>query len=101
MSSCDSVILSLGGGVSWDDSATFVAFAKAFEMLDSWISYRKTLVGTLARLVPSLANSSTTSFFPRKICKYSRPSNFFLTYGAPSNIAAICHTNMTNLYWLD
>jgi hypothetical protein len=29
----DSVMLSLGGGVSWDDSATLVAFAKAFEML--------------------------------------------------------------------
>jgi hypothetical protein len=27
------VILSLGGGVSWDESATLVAFAKAFEML--------------------------------------------------------------------
>jgi hypothetical protein len=31
----DSVKLSFGGGVSWDDSTTLVAFAKAFEMLGS------------------------------------------------------------------
>jgi hypothetical protein len=40
----DSVMLSLGGGVSWDNSATLVAFTKAFEMLGSWSSYRKTPV---------------------------------------------------------
>jgi hypothetical protein len=67
MPSCDSVMLSFGGRVSWDDSAALVAFAKAFEMIGSWRSYRKTLVGTMARLEPSLANSSTTSFFPHKI----------------------------------
>jgi hypothetical protein len=44
----DSVMLSLGGGVSWDDSATLVAFAQALEMLASWCSYRKTPVGTIA-----------------------------------------------------
>jgi hypothetical protein len=74
MISGDSVMLSLGGGVSWDD---LVAFAKDFKMLGSWSSYRKTPVGTMARLEPSLANSSAASFFPRKICKYSRPSKLF------------------------
>jgi hypothetical protein len=77
MTSGDSIVLSLGGGVSWDDSAALVAFAKAFEMLGSWSSYRNTNVGTMARLEPSLANSSATSFFPHKICKYSRPSKLF------------------------
>jgi hypothetical protein len=33
MTSGDSVILSLSGGVSWDDSTALVAFAKTFEML--------------------------------------------------------------------
>jgi hypothetical protein len=70
MTSGDLVMLSLGGGVSWDDSTTLIAFAKALEILGSWSSYRKTPVGTIARLEPSLANSFTTSFFPRKICKY-------------------------------
>jgi hypothetical protein len=69
MTSGVSVILWHGGGVFWDDSATLVALAKAFEMLGSWSSYRKIPVGTMARLEPSLANSSVTSFFPRKICK--------------------------------
>jgi hypothetical protein len=62
-----SVILLHGGGVSWDDSAALVAFAKAFEILGSWSSYKKIPMGTMARLEPSLANSFTTSFFPRKI----------------------------------
>jgi hypothetical protein len=73
----DSVILSHGGGVSWDDSAALEAFAKAFEILGSCSSYRKTPVGTMAQLEPSLANSSVTSFFPHKICMYSRPSKLF------------------------
>jgi hypothetical protein len=77
MTSGDSIMLSFGGRVSWDDSATLVAFAKAFEMLGSRSSYRKTHVGTVARLVPSMANSSVTSIFPRKICKYSRASKLF------------------------
>jgi hypothetical protein len=77
MTSGGSVMLSLGGGVSWDDSAALVAFAKAFEMLGSWSSYRKTPVGTMARLEPTLANSFVTSFFPHKICMYSRPSKLF------------------------
>jgi hypothetical protein len=77
MTSGDLVIFSLGGGASWDDSAILVAFAKAFEMLGSWSSYRKNPVGTMACLEPSLANSSVTSFFPHKICKYSRPSKLF------------------------
>jgi hypothetical protein len=63
MTSGHLVMLSFGGGVSWDDSATLVAFAKAFEMRGSWSSYRKALVGTVARLELSLANSSATSFF--------------------------------------
>jgi hypothetical protein len=77
MTSDDSVIVSFGGRVSWDDSTALIAFAKAFEMLGSWSSYRKTHVGIMARLEPSLANSSTTSFFPHKICKYSSPSKLF------------------------
>jgi hypothetical protein len=48
MTSDDSVILSLGGGVSWDDSVTLVAFMKAFEMVGSWSSCRKTPMGTMA-----------------------------------------------------
>jgi hypothetical protein len=77
MTSGDSVMLSFGGGVSWDDSATLVALAKAFEIVGSWSSYKKTLVGTIACLELSLANSSAISGFPHKICKYSRPSKLF------------------------
>jgi hypothetical protein len=73
----DLVMLSFGGKVSWDDSAALVAFAKAFEMLGSWNSCKKTPVGTVAWLEPSLANSSTTSFFPHKICRYSWLSKLF------------------------
>jgi hypothetical protein len=77
MTSGDSVILSFGGGVSWDDSNALIAFAKSFEMLGSWSFCRKIPMGTMARLEPSLANSSATSFFPHKICKYSRLSKLF------------------------
>jgi hypothetical protein len=42
------VILSLGGGVSWDDSTALIAMDKAFEMLSSWNSCRKTPVGSMA-----------------------------------------------------
>jgi hypothetical protein len=48
MTSGDSVILSLGGGVSWDDPTALVAFAKAFEIHGSWSSCRKTPVETMA-----------------------------------------------------
>jgi hypothetical protein len=41
----DSVMLSFDGGVSWDDSAALVAFTKAFEILGSWSSRRKTPYG--------------------------------------------------------
>jgi hypothetical protein len=44
----DSVMPSFGEGISWDDSATLVALAKAFKMLGSWSSYKKTPVGTIA-----------------------------------------------------
>jgi hypothetical protein len=70
-------MLSFGDSVSWDDSATLLAFAKAFEILGSWSSCRKTHVETMARLELSLANSSATSFFPHNICKYSRLSKLF------------------------
>jgi hypothetical protein len=63
MTSGDLAILSLGGKVSWDDSTTLVSFAKAFEMLSSWSSCRKTPVGTMARLEPTLANSFATPIF--------------------------------------
>jgi hypothetical protein len=56
MTSGDSVMLSFGGRVSWDDSAALVAFAKAFEMLGSWNSCRKTPVGTVAQLESSYAS---------------------------------------------
>jgi hypothetical protein len=46
-----------------DDSATLIAFAKTFEMFGSWSSCRKTHVGIVARLEPSMANSFVTSFF--------------------------------------
>jgi hypothetical protein len=55
MTSGDSVMLSFGGRVSWDDLAALVAFAKNFEMLGSWSSCEKTPVGTVAQLEPSLA----------------------------------------------
>jgi hypothetical protein len=70
-------MFSLGGGVSYDDSAALLGLAKAFEMLGSWSSYKKTPMATIARLDPSLANSSTISFFPHKICMYSRPRKLF------------------------
>jgi hypothetical protein len=72
-----SVILSHGGGVSWDDLAALVVFANAFEMLGSWSSCKKTHVGTMARLEPNLGNSSATSFFSHKICKYLRLLKLF------------------------
>jgi hypothetical protein len=78
MTSGVSVILSLGGGVSYDDSAAFVAFAKAFEMLGSWSSCRKTVVGTMARLNLSLANSSVTSFFLSRYVSTRDRQNYFL-----------------------
>jgi hypothetical protein len=73
----DSVMPSLGGRVSWDDSATLLALAKAFEMFGSWSSCKKIPMGTIARLEPNLANSSVISFFLLKICKYSRPLKLF------------------------
>jgi hypothetical protein len=63
MTSGDSIMLSFGGGVSWDDSTPLVTLAKAFKMLGSWSSYRKTPVGTIAWLELSLANTSVISFF--------------------------------------
>jgi hypothetical protein len=41
-------MLSFGDGVSWEDSTTLLALAKALEMLGSWSSYKKTHVGTIA-----------------------------------------------------
>jgi hypothetical protein len=38
MTSGDSDMLSIGGGVSWDDSAALLALANAFEMLGPWSS---------------------------------------------------------------
>jgi hypothetical protein len=62
MTSGDLVMFSLGDIVSWDDSAILVGLARAFGMLGSWSSCRKTIVGTMARLEPSLANSYAISF---------------------------------------
>jgi hypothetical protein len=97
----DSVIFSIGGRVSWDDLAILVAFAKAFEMIGSWTSYRKTPVGTMARVELSLANSSMTSFFLSRYVITRDHQNCFLTCGAPGNIAAFCRPNMTTLCWPD
>ena len=47
MTSGDSVMHLVNGGASWDDSVTLLALAKAFEILGSWSSYKKTLVGTI------------------------------------------------------
>jgi hypothetical protein len=88
-------MFSLGGGVSWDDSATLVALAKAFEMLGSRSSYRKTPVGTIARLEPSLVNSFVISFFPHKICKYLRPSKLFSNLQSSWQYNNIYHPDMT------
>jgi hypothetical protein len=46
MDSGDSVKPLLGGGVSRDDSATLLILAKAFAILDSWSSCKKTPMGT-------------------------------------------------------
>jgi hypothetical protein len=70
-------LLSGGGGVSWDDSTALLALAKAFDIVGSWNSCKKTPVGTIAQLEPSLANSSVISFFPHKICMHSRQSKLF------------------------
>jgi hypothetical protein len=78
MTSGVSVILSLGGGISYDDSVAFVAFAKAFKILGSWSSCRKTVVGTMARLDLSLANSSVTSFFLSRYVSTRDRQNYFL-----------------------
>jgi hypothetical protein len=77
MTSGDSVMLLGRGRVSRDDSVAFLTLAKAFDILCSWSSYKKTPAGTIARLEPRLANSSATSFFPRKICKYQRSLKLF------------------------
>jgi hypothetical protein len=70
-------MLLVGGGVCWDDSAALLALANAFRMIGSWSSCKKTPVATTTRLELSLANSSTISFFPHKICRYSRLSKLF------------------------
>jgi hypothetical protein len=73
----DSIMPSPGGRSSWDDSAALLALAKAFSILGSWSSYKKTHVDTKAQLEPNLVNSSMISFFPHKLCKYSRLSKLF------------------------
>jgi hypothetical protein len=98
----DSVIFSLDGGISWHDSAVFVALARAFEILGSWISCRKTPVGTMARLEPSLTNSSTISFFLTRYASTRDHRNCFLTCGAPGNTKAffLSRHNHSLLAWL-
>jgi hypothetical protein len=77
MTSGESGIASIDGGVSLDDLAALLALANTFEMLGSWSSYKKTHVGKIARLEPSLDNSSMISFFPIKICRYPGLSKLF------------------------
>jgi hypothetical protein len=62
MTSGDSDMLFVGGGVSWDDSAALLPLANTFEMLGSWSSYKKTPGETISWLELSFANSSTISF---------------------------------------
>jgi hypothetical protein len=102
MTSGDSNMLSFGGGVSWEDSDTLLALAKALEMLGSWSSCKKTHVGTIAQLDQSLANSSATSFFPHKICRYSSPSKLFSNLWSSwqyNNILSFKHDHSL-LVWL-
>jgi hypothetical protein len=73
----DPDMLSIGGGVSWDDSAALLALANAFEVLGSCSSCKKIPGGTVTRLEPSLANSSVISFFPCRMCRYSIPLKLF------------------------
>jgi hypothetical protein len=95
MTSGDLDVLWLGSGTSWEDSATLLALSRALEMLGSWSSYKKTPVGTIARLEPSLDNSSATSFSLTKHVGTRDRQNCFLTCRAPGSIATI----MTALCW--
>jgi hypothetical protein len=97
----DSVMPLLGGGVSWDDSAALLALAKAFVILGSWSSYKKTPVGTTAWLEPRLTNWSAISFFLARYASSQGHQNCFLTCVAPGSIAAFCHPDMTTLCWHD
>jgi hypothetical protein len=99
MTSDNSDMLSFGGGVSWEDSATLLALAKAHERLGSWSSCKKTPVGTIARLESSLANSSVTSFSLTKYAGTRDLRNYFLTCGALGSTTTFCRSNMTTLYW--
>jgi hypothetical protein len=65
MTSGVSVVPSFGGGVYWYDLASLVALAKAFEILGSWSSCKKTPVGTIARLESSLAHLRSHFFLTR------------------------------------
>jgi hypothetical protein len=56
---------------------TLLVLSKAFDIVGVYSFYKKTPMGIIARLEPSMANSLATSFFPHKICKYSRPSKLF------------------------
>jgi hypothetical protein len=93
----DSVMFSLGGVVSWDDSTTLVALAKAFEMLGSWSSCKKNPVKIIAQLELNLANSSTISFFLVRYASTQDHWNCFLTCGAPSHTTTFWHPDMTTL----
>jgi hypothetical protein len=97
----DSVMFSLDCGVSWDDLAALVALAKAFEILGSWSSYKKTPVETIARLEPSLANSFVILFFLTRYASTQDHRNCFLTCGAPNNTTMIYHPDKTTFCWPD
>jgi hypothetical protein len=48
MTSGDSIVLSVGGGSSKDDSTTLLALATALVIVGSWSSYKKAHVGSIA-----------------------------------------------------
>jgi hypothetical protein len=77
MTSGNSNMLSMGGDVSRDELVALLALANALVMLGSRSSCIKTPGGTIAQLELSLANSSAISFFPQKMCRYSRPLKLF------------------------
>jgi hypothetical protein len=50
MISVDLVMPSFGGRVNWDYSAALLTLPKAFAILSSWRTFKKTPMGAIARL---------------------------------------------------
>jgi hypothetical protein len=101
LTSGDSVMLSFGVGVSWDDSTTLLAFAKAFEMLGSWSSYSKTPAGTIAWVNRAWLTHRWSHFFLIRYASTRDRRNCFLTCRNPGSTIASCRQDMTTLCWPD